>query len=212
MAHKSMTMGMPAARTKAVKFYLIRHGSTRLNNHNDETADRIRGWLDVPLSPEGKKEAKQTAQDLKNTTIDMIRSSDLVRAMATAEALGKVLDVKVSATRVLRPWDMGDFSGEKVEDVKADLKKYAIATPDKPAPNGESFNTFKSRCLGGIVNLLKTHPDNVLALVTHHRVERLLKAWISAGQKPSYTLDEKIFLDKGEAPGSFEIMSLRVPK
>src|SRR5206468_5062381 len=41
--------------------YLVRHGDTKLND-----AGVIRGWKDVPLSPEGVKAAKRVAKQLRS--------------------------------------------------------------------------------------------------------------------------------------------------
>lgn len=62
------------------KLYLLRHSKSQWNKDN-----RFAGWVDNPLSDEGKKQAKEIAEklDLKNLKIDAIYSNALVRCLET---------------------------------------------------------------------------------------------------------------------------------
>ena len=64
------------------KLILLRHGQSQWNLEN-----RFTGWKDVPLTDQGKKEAKKAGQLLKknNVKIDVVFSSVLQRANKTAE-------------------------------------------------------------------------------------------------------------------------------
>lgn len=57
---------------------LVRHGESRWNLDNKFT-----GWVDVPLSPQGVKEALKTAKNLKNLKLDIVFTSELKRAQQT---------------------------------------------------------------------------------------------------------------------------------
>jgi 2,3-bisphosphoglycerate-dependent phosphoglycerate mutase len=58
---------------------LLRHGLSEWNKRNIFT-----GWIDIPLSPEGLEEALQAGNRLKDTPIDSIHSSLLIRSIMTA--------------------------------------------------------------------------------------------------------------------------------
>ena len=64
------------------KLILLRHGQSQWNLEN-----RFTGWKDVPLTDQGKEEAKKAGQLLKknNVEIDFVYSSVLQRANKTAE-------------------------------------------------------------------------------------------------------------------------------
>ncbi|SVD47683.1 uncharacterized protein METZ01_LOCUS400537, partial [marine metagenome] len=64
------------------KLILLRHGQSQWNLEN-----RFTGWKDVPLTDQGKEEAKKAGQLLKknNIEIDVVFSSVLQRANITAE-------------------------------------------------------------------------------------------------------------------------------
>lgn len=57
---------------------LVRHGESRWNLSNKFT-----GWVDVPLSDKGIKEAQSAAKNLKNLTIHKAFTSELERAQET---------------------------------------------------------------------------------------------------------------------------------
>src|SRR3989338_5110527 len=62
------------------KLYLLRHSKSQWNKDN-----RFAGWVDNPLSEEGKTQAKEIAEklDLKNLKIDAIYSNTLIRCLET---------------------------------------------------------------------------------------------------------------------------------
>lgn len=60
--------------------YVIRHGESENNLKKHWT-----GWMDVPLTEKGRKQAAGTARYLDDVTFDRIYSSDLSRACETAE-------------------------------------------------------------------------------------------------------------------------------
>ena len=62
----------------------VRHGQTDCNINGI-----IQGHLDAPLNQTGIEQAEKTAEELKNTSIDIIYSSPLIRAKKTAEIINK---------------------------------------------------------------------------------------------------------------------------
>lgn len=183
-------------------FYLIRHGATKLNNEIDESVDRIRGWIDVPLSAKGRADADQLSVEMADKHLDRLYSSDLKRAADTAKKIAKGTPTPVTLSRGLRPWDLGKFAGETTKDVLPEIAEYVRNKPSEDVPGGECFNAFKARVFAALPAMLAG--DGEVALVTHHRVERLLKAWISNGCQPDKSINLDVFLEKGEPPGKLE--------
>lgn len=58
---------------------LMRHGLSLWNKHNLFT-----GWVDIPLSTEGIEEALRGGEEIAHIPIDIVFTSDLVRAQMTA--------------------------------------------------------------------------------------------------------------------------------
>src|ERR1700730_11081047 len=146
--------------------YVVRHGQTKMNNASDESEDRIRGWLDVPLTDVGREEAVGAAEQLTRVGVEVIVTSDLSRAEETAQIIGQAVGIKPSITDKLRPWDLGDLTGQPTSEVLADIARYVTQAPDDNVPGGESFNSFKARAFAGISEACSGNKDKVLVLVT----------------------------------------------
>ncbi len=197
LSKEEENLGEMENKKKGKLLYLVRHGKTAMNA-GDNSVDRIRGWQDIPLDNIGRTEAKKTAQDLKSKGICAIISSDLVRASETAKIIGKALGLKPTYTTELRPWKLGNLQGQRTDGCLEQIKSY-IRKSDVKVPGGESFNQFKTRALKGIENALKVCPGPV-AIITHHRLERLMTAWTKAGQNND-KIDPEVFDVKGAKPG-----------
>ena len=179
---------------------LVRHGATKLNNETDTSQDRIRAWSDVPLTDEGRDEARRAAKKLAKHDIEVIVCSDLSRAEETASIIGKELGIKPSSSPKLRPWDLGKFTGMSTKEALPKIAEY-VERADEPVPEGESFNDFRARAFEGIAGAFRKAGGKNLCIVSHHRNERLLTAWDEAGQPSNHTIDLKEFLSKGDPPG-----------
>lgn len=190
---------------------MIRHGATHLNN-DDVSVDRIRGWKDVPLSKEGEEEAHKLAKKIAKDPPDVVVCSDLKRAHDTAKVIADACGMSIAqVSKAFRPWDVGKFAGEKSKIAVPILQRFACSKPDQALPGGESFNDFRKRFLTGLADALDEHPG-VVAVVAHHRNERLIEAWAAAGFKPDGTIDAKVFGKKGEHTGSAEEIEIPVDK
>lgn len=194
---------------KTRKVMLVRHGATSLNGTTVST-DRIRGWKDIPLSPQGKEEAESLASEIAKSPPDVIVSSDLKRAHDTAKAVADAADMKIAETsQAFRPWDVGKLAGESTKVALPIMEKYIEETPDEALPDGESFNTFKDRFFSGLKDVLSRH-DGTVAVVAHHRNDRLLAAWQANGFPQDGSIDLPTFKQKGEPTGSVTEFSIPI--
>ena len=126
-----------------MKWILVRHG---------KDDDRFRGgWSDLGLLPEGLEQAKKLALFLKENKADYpitkVVSSDLPRAMTTANIIAKELCLTVCGESRLREINNGDLAGMPND---AALEKYPgfffnTLRMDEAYPNGESPNDFYAR-------------------------------------------------------------------
>ncbi len=67
-----------------MKLYFIRHGESEGNKQG-----KIQGTMDFPLSDLGERQADAVAEFTKSLSIDQIYTSDLTRALHTAQAITK---------------------------------------------------------------------------------------------------------------------------
>ena len=174
---------------------LMRHGPTQLNN-GDASKDRIRAWLDVPLSDEGHDVAQQLAADSKQFPLADLLSSDLIRAKQTTATVQQAHpDVPASAHAELRPWNLGAFSGQPTKIVMPFVKDL-VDHPSVKAPDGESFHDFMARFVPFITPLL--HDDQLHGVVTHIRNIKAVEALIAGkGDLDRKTWDQVPAVDPG---------------
>jgi 2,3-bisphosphoglycerate-dependent phosphoglycerate mutase len=156
---ESFTMG---------KLILVRHGKTVLNSLDD--TERLRGWMDIPLDEQGLREAQQTARHVAQHAVQRIYCSDLYRAKQTAEAVVRATQAHIVYTSDLRPWNLGNLTGQRVADILPTLLQLEVDL-EMPAPGGESFLAFYTRYSKKLMELLEIaeQSPSCIVAVTHHR-------------------------------------------
>lgn len=190
------------------KIMIIRHGATSMNN-DDASVDRIRGWKDIPLSDAGRAEAERLGSKLRSNPPDCLYASDLKRAHDTAKVISSKTGVKLhEASESFRPWNVGEFAGKTSKEAVPVLAHHADEEPDEPLPGGESFTSFQKRFFSGLLKALRESSGTV-AIVTHHRDERLLEGWKAAGYPVSGHIDQRVFAKKGEPTG--QVTEMEIP-
>jgi broad specificity phosphatase PhoE len=158
-----------------ITLYLGRHGETALNKEH-----KLRGWKDVPLTEAGKKDAENLAVKMKDFPIERFYASDLERAADTARIIAKPHGEKPILRNWFRPLNYGDLNGKPLKEVEKKLFALNDAwskDPSVKAPNGESFDEFQDRNLGGIKAIMAVAEDgDKIMLVAHLRNALLFHA------------------------------------
>jgi broad specificity phosphatase PhoE len=148
-----------------MSIFLIRHAETVGN------ASRIVQRPDSPLSPRGVAQAERLARRLAHAGIARIVSSDLTRAVVTAEHLQRVTGAPLSLERLLQERNFGDLRGTPYVELGFDM-----FGPDYAPPNGETWEAFHARVdeAWARVRPLAEAIEGPLAVVTHGLVCRSL--------------------------------------
>jgi len=163
--------------------WVLRHGETQLNHEG-----KLRGWLDVPLDEHGIGEAQQDADFFRDISIDRLYTSDLQRAVRTAQIIGEAVDQIPNPLVNLRPLNWGALNGKDVKESEKItdpwFKKWETH-PELMVENGESWDGFQNRVLRGVKTIVEdSQPGNSVILVTHLRVCILIRSWMLNGSKP----------------------------
>jgi broad specificity phosphatase PhoE len=98
------------------RVYIVRHGETDWNAEL-----RVMGQLDIPLNERGRAQAHRTAELLAHEHFDAIYSSDLVRAIETAQIIAAPHALDVLTLPELREAYYGLWEGLTRDEV---LKKF----------------------------------------------------------------------------------------
>jgi broad specificity phosphatase PhoE len=121
--------------------YIMRHGRTVLDDLR-----RSDGWIDMPLSDEGRLGIIKTEQLLKSVPIHTIYVADLKRVVETAEIIESGLASKppIVEDARLRTWNLGIIAGMRKRYGRPEVEQL-IKSPDTAPEGGESFNSFYDR-------------------------------------------------------------------
>jgi broad specificity phosphatase PhoE len=181
--------------------FLCRHGELTSMSVWD-------GWGDLTLSEEGRQQAEKAAQWLSYQRIGRVISSDLPRAIQTAQYLmdtGAVLCPFMACDPNLRPRMVADFTGkEKTPERRAEFQKY-IDDSSLVIPGGESGDQLNLRIQVIFQYLATPYEAKPTAIFTHNSVIKSLLGNISERDAVSPGGILGVYLDeKGEM--SFEVL------
>lgn len=144
----------------------IRHGETAWN-----VDTRIQGHLDIPLNATGRWQASRMAEALADEGISAVYSSDLSRALETAEALCTVLGLDVVTDNRLRERAFGAFEALTFTEIEsrwpAEARRWTQREPEFAPDGGESLNDFYARCVRAVHQIAEAHPGQTIAVVAH---------------------------------------------
>ena len=126
----------------------------------DNEAGIATGWLPGELSERGRAAARALGERRREDAIDVVFTSDLRRAVETAEIAfsGSVLPVRQDQR--LRECNYGDLNGSPVPEIDAER----LRRIDMRFPNGESYREVVERTRSFLADLAAKGPSRVLVI------------------------------------------------
>lgn len=160
------------------RLLVVRHGIT---GHNARGV--WQGHLDVPLSAEGVEQAAAVAEVIAPMRPDVVVSSDLARAAATAAAIGARCGCAVRLDARLREVHVGQWQGLSAPEVDSHFPgaRAALARGEdiRRGGDGETLTEVAARASVAALTAVDVLPAGGLAvLVTHGVAARALVAEI----------------------------------
>ncbi|MGJ6969649.1 bifunctional RNase H/acid phosphatase [Streptosporangium sp. G11] len=159
--------GWRPATSVATSLYLLRHGETPLSVER-----RFSGLGDPELTPNGIAQAEAAAAKLagKPYGIQVIVSSPLKRARATAEIIAARAGLEVVVEEGLRETDFGDWEGHTFTEIQRrwpDELAAWLADPSAAPPGGESFGKAARRVQATGDLLIERYEGKTVLAVSH---------------------------------------------
>lgn len=155
------------------RLLLVRHGDTALNS-----AERYWGHTDVKLSATGLRQAERLCARLAAEKIDVVYSSNLSRALVTAEIIASGHQLAVITCAELREVNFGQLEGltfREVSQLYPEVTKlWAERSPELKYPGGESLDEFNNRVSRFLGRLEKHAAAETILIVAHSGVLRTL--------------------------------------
>lgn len=194
---------------------LLRHGQSQWNLEN-----RFTGWVDVPLTDVGRREARQAGERLaaQDIRFDVAYTSVLSRAIETLDiaqqALGQT-SLPVHQDEALNERMYGDLQGLNKAETAAKFGEEQVhiwrRSYDVPPPNGESLKDTQQRALpyyhshiepdlkAGKNVLVVAHGNSLRAVVMaleHLAPDEVLKLEIPTGIPWLYRLGDGLTIEE----------------
>jgi probable phosphoglycerate mutase len=151
---------------ETTRVLLVRHGQSQGNAER-----RFGGHSPTPLSGLGHRQAEATARALANERVTAIYSSDLLRAVQTAEPLARATGLEITKTPALRERGVGLMEGLTFEEAAAaHPEEYAALLRrdfERVLAGGESYRQLLDRAAAELDRAVERHRGGTLALFSH---------------------------------------------
>ncbi|MEL6149368.1 MAG: histidine phosphatase family protein [Chloroflexota bacterium] len=153
------------------QLYLVRHGSTELNE-----AGILQGNSPANLSGVGRRQIRGVAAWLaQRDDIAAIYSSDMNRAVQSAQIIADAVNLPVTTTLELRERDYGPYDGLALEAVKTTRTQNGFPTVDPfhdwhGVTGVESDTAVYERFRAFVQPLIQQHTGKGIVIVTHSGV------------------------------------------
>ena len=152
--------------SEVTRILLIRHGQSRGNAES-----RFGGHTPTPLSELGRAQAEATARALASENITAIHSSDLLRALQTAEPLARATGLRVERSSAFRERSVGLMEGLTFEEAAAaHPEEYAALLRrdfDRVLAGGESYRQLLDRASARLDRAVEQNRGGALAVFSH---------------------------------------------
>lgn len=152
-----------------MKLYVTRHGQTAWNRENI-----VCGVTDLPLDETGMEQARETARKLKDTPIDRVIVSPLLRARQTAALICEGRDLPVMIDPRIKEQNYGVYEGASRfdEGFLNNKKSFAIRYP-----GGESQMSTAARVYAFLEDIAQKYPEESVLLVCHGGICRIIESY-----------------------------------
>ena len=178
------------------RLYLVRHGTTTLNEQN-----RYRGRRDIPLDATGYQDALDTAGKLSHARLTAVYTGPLRRTIAAAQIIAN--EARVPDLRILHGLnnvDYGAWEGMTAQEAATfdpDAFELYRTSPSRAAcPGGERLSDAQQRMIDAIQLISSRHAGETVVAVTHAVMIRLLMSWLTG------TEDERWRRPVGHGPAA----------
>ncbi len=191
------------------KLILIRHGQSIWN-----AANRFTGWIDVELSTKGEEEAKEAGINLAEIKIDIVHTSELIRAQKTAEIIleyNKISNPIIKKNSSLNERNYGSLQGlnkkETAEIHGEEQVKIWRRSFNIPPPGGESLEMtaartipyFKEEVISDLINgknvMVSAHGNSLRSIVMYIEKitpEKIVNLEIPTGIPQFYSYEDGV--------------------
>ncbi len=152
--------------SEITRLILLRHGVTQWNLQY-----RFQGQADIPLTDLGRQQARRAHQLLQEYSVDVIYSSDLSRALETAQiALGD-REIPITTLKELRETNFGQWEGLTTGEIREKFPELMELHDKDPyntiLPDGECRRFMYERATRKVDELATLHRGQTIVIAAH---------------------------------------------
>ncbi len=172
-AHTGEIFPKPRDGHRGPRLLLVRHGETDWNR-----AGKFQGQIDVPLNDNGREQARQAAEFLKDVKLDFAISSSMLRPKETAEIILKYHgDLQLELRDELREishglWE-GKFESEIEQSYPGLLDEWKTSPENVQMPEGENLEEVSIRAIAAWREIVQSVTGTGI-VVAHDAVNKAL--------------------------------------
>jgi len=147
---------------------LVRHGETEWTRTRQHT-----GRTDLPLTEEGREQARLVGEALRGRTFGLVLTSPLRRAHETAELAG--FGAAAQVREDLGEWDYGEYEGRTTKEIRSERPDWSLWRDG--APGGESPADVGRRA-DRVVEEIRAAGVDTLVFGHGHQLRVLAARWL----------------------------------
>jgi len=174
-----------------VRILLARHGETLFN-----VEGRWQGQADSPLTERGLAQARELGRALSTEAIAAVYSSDLGRAMQTAQDVAVLHGLTVSPDVRLREIETGGFTRKNWAEIDAEYpgqrEIWAKAPASLRMPGGETLLEAQTRALAFVAEVMPRHVDQTIVVISHGGIGQAILINAMGGTVDDLWLTERV--------------------
>ncbi len=168
------------AKVCMLEVLLIRPGATTFDEDG-----RIKGSLDIPLSPRGIQQAEAAAKSLSGMKIDCLYAAPCESAQDTARYIARRTGWKQKTVECLLNVDHGLWQGKLVEEVRRLQPRVYRQFQEKPEnicpPGGETLSAASARVESVLAKLKRKHQGQRIGIVVPEPMASIVRCYFLGG-------------------------------
>ncbi|MBE9120335.1 histidine phosphatase family protein [Tychonema sp. LEGE 07199] len=172
-AHTGEKFPKPRDGHSGPRLLLVRHGETDWNK-----AGKFQGQIDVPLNDNGREQARQAAEFLKDVKLDFAISSSMLRPKETAEIIlkhheGLQLQLRDELREISHGLWEGKFESEIEQSYPGLLDEWKTSPENVQMPEGENLEEVWTRAIAAWQEIVRSVSGTGI-VVAHDAVNKAL--------------------------------------
>jgi broad specificity phosphatase PhoE len=158
---------------------LIRHGQTLWNAEK-----RLQGQRDAPLTEKGILQARAASLRLSQEPLAAVYTSDLGRAVRTAEFIAEPHRLPLVSREDLREVNLGEWEGKSVPELEQDeaeadlLSRWRTDSVTNRPPGGERLEELQARVVRALEEIRGDRREGRVAVVSDGGAIKAAVSWV----------------------------------